>query len=159
MLQSLSDIQSLCRKYRARYKEYDAGYNDWGYPQLHQAYHFDTETSTFIMNIGDDDVMVKGAVPRIVEIIQKGGAIPYLFQAILHPSEHRGNTEAVLLWNDSDRSIVRQKITGQNFIVPTDHGRPNRLAYMTDDFAFIDQTIKNWNGLVKWVPVPIVSCY
>lgn len=149
-------IEDLCSVANARFLEFDAGYNDWGYPQLEYIYKMGPENGNYLMNIGDDDVMIEGAIPRILDIIDENGIQPYMFQAVLYPSPHRGNTEPVTLWNDSDRSLTRQRITGQNLILPN---IPHFMAPMVDDCSFIQQTIDNWRGLVKWVPVEIVSCY
>lgn len=149
-------IKDLCRVRNVRFYAYDAEYNDWGYPQLEYVYKMGARNGDYLMNIGDDDVMIDGVIPRILDIISENGIQPYMFQAVLYPSPHRGNTEPVTLWNDTDRSLTRQSITGQNLILPN---IPHFMAPMGDDCSFIQQTIANWRGLVKWVPVPIVDCY
>lgn len=151
---NFSDVQALCDKYYVTLIAHDAGYSDWGYPQLEHGYK-NVLWSEYIMNIGDDDVMIEGILPKMVDIINRIGISPYMFQAELHPSPHRGNTEPVILWNDSDRSLSRQTITGQNLLVPN---VPHMFGQMTDDCEFIQQTIKNW-GLVHWIPIVIARCY
>lgn len=156
----LDNVQALCNKYTdkgVRYREFNAGYNDWGYPQMYQAYTT-ADCEPFIMNIGDDDVMVPAITERIAQIVTRNGWHPYLFQAELFPSPHRGieKDTSVILWNDKDRSIKRQKVTGQNLVVPND---PSMMGLMTDDFEFIRQTIKKWDDNVLWVPVITCRCY
>jgi hypothetical protein len=153
---STNDLRDVCKNYRALHLSYNSGYHDWGYPQLDYAYRYSVGRSEFIMNIGDDDVMVEGAIPDMLQIISHYGMIPYLFQAELHPSPHRGNTVPMPLWNDYDRSITRGKVTGQNFVVPN---IPALFGNMVDDFEFIRSTIERWHGTVKWVPLVTCRCY
>lgn len=152
---SKKEVSELCKQMNARVLVYDAGFNDWGYPQLEFGYK-NGGCENYIMNIGDDDVMVKGIVPEMMRIIERNGIQPYLFQAELWPSKNRGNTNPVILWNDSDRSIERSKVTGQNLVVPN---IPHLFGQMTDDFEFIRTTIERWHGLVQWVPLVTTRCF
>lgn len=150
-----AEIKDLCKEFMVDYVAYDAGYHDWGYPQLDYGYR-NGDCSAFIMNIGDDDVMVPDVLPKMVDIIQHNGVQPYMFQSILFPSPHRGNRDPVVLWNDESRDIVRKSVTGQNLVVPN---IPHLFGQMTDDFVFIKTTIERWHGLVKWIPLPTCWCY
>lgn len=152
---SRAQIKMLCEKYGAEFLEYNAGYNDWGYHQLEYGYS-QCNWTEYIMNIGDDDILVENVLIPMTKIMNHNGLHPYMFQALLHPSAHRGNTAPVTLWNDSDRSLARQTITGQNLVAPN---IPKLWGHMADDCEFIQQTIANWKGLVMWVPLTIVECY
>lgn len=154
---SFEELYMLCKRYGAHYSQWSDHYNDWGYPQLNFIYKRQyAQNSLFIINIGDDDVMIPDAISKMTDIIQENGIMPYLFQAVLHPSAHRGNTEPITLWNDEDRSIERKKVTGQNLVIPY---IPHMMGEMVDDFVFIKTTIERWHGVVKWIPVPIVECF
>lgn len=149
------EVRELVSGFGFKYDEYDAGFHDWGYPQLNYGY-LDPLNEMFIMNMGDDDIIIPENITRLLKIVNDNGVQPYMFQAILYPSPHRGNQVPMPLWNDSCRSIVRSKVTGQNLIVPK---IPHLFGNMTDDFEFIRQTIDAWNGNVQWVPLPIVECH
>lgn len=149
------EVANHCDKRRQTFYKYDAGYSDWGYPQLDYAYRQKAK-SHFIMNIGDDDVLAPNAFDNMMSIIKIHGIKPYMFQATLFPSPHRGNREPVTIWNDSDRSLARQTITGQNLLVPN---IPHLFGQMSDDCEFIQSTIENWRGVVQWVPIVTSWCY
>ena len=110
----------------------------------------------FVMNIGDDDIMIPNILPRLLDLIYRYGEQPYMFQAILNPSPHRGNRNPIVLWNDEQREIERKAVTGQNLIIPSN---PYYMGDMTDDFIFIKTTIENYDGLVKWIPLVVCECY
>lgn len=152
------EVSILCSEEYVEFTYHDAGYNDWGYPQLEEIYKRSAISSEvmFWMNMGDDDQMIGGIIPKIVDIINRYGVQPYMFQAELYPSTHRGNEEPVILWNDEDRSITRKKVTGQNLIVPN---IPHLMGNWIDDFEFIKGTIDKWHGLVKWIPIVTCRCY
>lgn len=158
----LNAIEKLCTNYSAEFLHHNAHYHDWGYPQLEAAYRTIclSDPNSFIMNIGDDDMMLPGAFGRILDIVSVSPrrVQPYMFQAILHASPNRGIPagESVILWNDLDRSIVRSKVTGQNLLCPANL---ERLGSWSDDFNFIKETIDLWNGRVKWVPVTVCECH
>jgi hypothetical protein len=134
----------------------DIGYSDWGYPQMEYVYKHRDENGLYIMNIGDDDVMIEGIIPKMVEVLANNPLRPYMFQAELHPSSHRGNTETVTIWNDECRSIVRGNVTGQNLVVPN---IPQFMGHMTDDYEFIRQTAEKWDYNVGWIPLVTCKCY
>lgn len=149
------EVIDECAEFDVRSVYYNAGYSDWGYPQLEYGYLMG-DCHSFIMNIGDDDVLVEDVFDKVMVVTESNGIKPYLFQAELHPSPHRGNKEPVLLWNDHDRSITRGKVTGQNLVVPN---IPHLFGRMVDDFEFIRATIERWHGLVQWVPIVTSRCY
>lgn len=151
------NISQLCVANGARYIQFDAGYNDWGYPQMRYVYTAENIISTdYIMNIGDDDVMTPGSIQEMENIMKIGGWTAYMFQARLYPSPHRGNTHPVIIWNDSCREPLRQLVTGQNLVVPNS---PPMMGNMIDDFVFIRDTLEKWKGRDIWVPVVTVDCY
>src|SRR5688572_27771981 len=80
-----AQVSSLRNKYNIDVVGYDAGYSDWGYPQLRYGYHNLVQHSEYIMNIGDDDVMVEGIIPKMLKVINANGIKPYMFQAELWP--------------------------------------------------------------------------
>lgn len=147
------EIQDMCFG-RATYYKYNSIINDYGYPQIWYGYQ-QAETE-YIMNLGDDDVMIEGVYEKIHEVINSRTMHPLLFQVRLHPSPTRGNRVPVILWNDQDRSITRGKITSQNMLVPN---IPQLMGNMWDDYEFIRSTIEKWHGTVTWVPTVIADCY
>lgn len=152
----LLEIERLCRTYNVIIRQYSSGYHDWGYPQLDYVYKTEPFLSDFVMNIGDDDEIISGAFDKMKTVLDKNGLRPYMFQAILYPSSHRGNTEPVTLWNDENRTIERKFVTGQNLVVPT---IPCLMGQWADDFVFIQETIEKWHGEVTWCPIPTVECH
>lgn len=152
----LIEIERLCRKYQVTIRQHDAGFHDWGYPQLEYVYKTEEFLSDFVMNIGDDDEIIPGAFDKMIKVLNKSGLHPYMFQAILYPSPNRGNEEPVTLWNDENRTIERKFVTGQNLVVPT---IPWLMGRWIDDFVFIKETVERWHGGVSWVPIPTVECH
>lgn len=151
---SPTEVCELATIYGFNYAELDVGYHDWGYPQIDYGYTC-VNTEFYLMNMGDDDVMIRGMGKKILEVLNSNPISPFMFQAVLHPSPHRGNTHPIILWNDHDRSIIRQRVTGQNLIVPKIH---QLMGNMVDDFEFIRQTLDKWTTAI-WVPVSIVECF
>lgn len=150
-----TELRSLCARLGVTLFTHDTGYSDWGYHQIGYGYN-NINFSEYIMNIGDDDEMVSGIIPKMMKIINQNGIHPYLFQAELYPSPNRGNIVPITLWNDEDRSIERQKVTGQNLVIPN---IPHLFGQMTDDFEFIKHTIARWHGIVQWIPLVTCRCY
>lgn len=151
------NIEELCDKYKAWVLEFDAKYHDWGYPQL-EFFYLNRARSTYIWNIGDDDTVPPNTFTRILDILKANGTNhPYMFQAALFSSPHRGIPagEYRIVWDDSDRSITRQKITGQNLLCLNDK---YTMGHWVDDFEFMRQTLEQYNH-VQWVPVVIAECY
>lgn len=154
----INNVVKLCNKHYVDWITFEHPYSDWGYPGMEYVYKHRQENGLYIMNIGDDDVFVEDTIPQLVNIFASSGALlqPYMVQAELHPSPHRGNQVPVVLWNDSCRSLERGKVTGQNLIVPN---IPHLMGNMADDFEFIRQTIKKWDYNVTWVPKVFTRCY
>jgi hypothetical protein len=134
----------------------NADIHDWGYPQMEYIYHHREDNGLYIMNIGDDDVMVNGIIPKMVDILANSPLRPYMFQAELHPSPQRAIPHPITLWNDSCRSIIRSRVTGQNLVVPN---IPQFMGHMTDDYEFIRQTAEKWDYNVGWIPLITCKCY
>lgn len=150
----LMDVAALCRDECAIYLEHDAGRHNWGYPQLN--YGYERAQGAYLLNIGDDDVMVPGAPRAITRAIGDVGSGPILFRAELHPSPNRGDQRVpVVLWSDVG-DLRRGRVTGQNLCTPND---PSRLAQFPDDFTQMVDTIDRWGGLVTWRSEIIVRMY
>jgi hypothetical protein len=150
----LMDVRALCLKERVTYLELDAGWHDWGYPQLQ--YGYDLALGDWIMNIGDDDVYEPGAFEVIRTAVARLTPIaPMLFRALMHPSKSRPCGDPLLLWRVRGQ-IVRGTVTGQNLVAPN---VPAKLGTWVDDFEHLRQTVNLWDGLVEWRDEVIARCY
>jgi glycosyltransferase involved in cell wall biosynthesis len=150
---STEDIRDLCARYGAKYLSYNAHTSNWGYPQLNVGYL--AASGDYILNIGDDDIYEKGAFALIQQILSSAEYVhPHMFQAILHPSPHRGNLSPVVLWEKPE--LIRSRVTGQNFACPN---RLGRVGFWWDDFCQMEATINLWHGEVTWVNKIIAQCY
>jgi hypothetical protein len=149
----LMDVVAVCREYGAAYTEHDAGYHDWGYPQLRRGY--EAAQGAYVLNCGDDDVYVPGALPMIKRALEEVGEGPVMFRAELHPSPNRGHTGApMLVW--TDRRLEEGIITGQNLATPN---VPGRIGGWSNDWKHALETVALWGGLVHWRDEIIVRCY
>lgn len=149
----LPNIQSAAREYRARYLEVDAGFHDWGSPQLQAGYAL--AEGQWIMNCGDDDVYEPLAFPTIERAIDSlTEPVPLMFRTVLHPAPQRGTTVPVVLWHTPE--ITRGLITGQCFAVPN---VPEKLGRWVDDVTFMAETVEAWGGNVGWRTEVISQCY
>jgi hypothetical protein len=150
----LMDVQALCQEERVTYLELDAGWHDWGYPQLQ--YGYDLALGDYIMNIGDDDVYEPGAFEVIRNAVDElPSARPLLFRALMHPSVSRPCGNPLLLWGQ--RGLIRRsRVTGQNLIAPN---VPAKLGRWIDDYIHLADTINAWDGLVEWRDEVICKCY
>jgi hypothetical protein len=150
----LMDVQALCQEERVTYLELDAGWHDWGYPQLQ--YGYDLALGDYVMNIGDDDVYEPGAFEVIRNAIDElPSTRPLLFRALMHPSVSRPCGDPLLLWRLRGQ-IVRGTVTGQNLVAPN---VPAKLGTWVDDFIHLEQTVNAWDGLVEWRDEVIAKCY
>jgi hypothetical protein len=148
------DVKWMCEQYHVTYLEFDAGWHDWGYPQLQ--YGYDLALGDYIMNIGDDDVYEPGAFTVIRQAIAElPSARPLLFRALMHPSVSRPCGDPLLLWRLRGQ-IVRGTVTGQNLIAPN---VPALLGCWVDDFHHLAETVNLWDGLVEWRDEVIARCY
>lgn len=154
---NLGVVERLCEEYFVDYIEVDRPYSDWGYPQMEYIYKNRDENGLYIMNIGDDDIMVHGIIPKMWEILKDAPLLPHMFQAELFPSPNRGIEEGAfdIIWNDRERTVVRGAVTGQNLVVPN---IPHLMGNMIDDFEFIRQTLDKWGHSI-WVPLVTCQCY
>ena len=148
----LMDVEAVCREYGVFYLEHDAGYHDWGYPQLR--YGYEMAQGTYILNCGDDDVYTPGALPAIQRALEETGEGPVMFRAEMHPSPNRGNGLPVLLW--SDRRLAEKIITGQNLATPN---VPGRIGGWSNDWKHALETVALWGGLVHWREEVICRCH
>lgn len=149
----LMDVRAVCREYDVTYREHDAGYHDWGYPQL--AYGYGRAVGTFICNIGDDDVYVPGALPAILRALEETGEGPVMFRAEMYPSPNRGHVGGpTVVW--SERRLAEQLITGQNLATPNE---PGRIGGWPNDWKHALETVALWGGLVHWREEIICRCY
>lgn len=148
----ISDPLRLAHEYACMWAEHDAGYHDWGYPQLR--YGYERAQGRYILNCGDDDVYVAGAIPAILAALRETGEGPVMFRAEMHPSPNRGNREPVVLW--SEKRLVEQVITGQNLATPN---VPGRIGGWACDWMHALETVSLWGGLVHWREELIVRCY
>lgn len=149
----LMDVEALCREYGVTYLEHDAGYHDWGYPQLRRGY--EVAQGAYIMNVGDDDVYVPGALPASLNAIEEVGEGPIMFRAEMHPSPNRGHRGApMLVW--TERRLEEGIITGQNLVTPN---VPGRIGGWSCDWKHALETVALWGGLVHWRDEIIARCY
>lgn len=148
----LLDVRAVCHTYGVTYLEHDAGYHDWGYPQLR--YGYERATGAYILNIGDDDIYVPGAFKAMQAAIEASPPGPVMFRAELHPSPHRGNTAPVLVW--SERRLEEGIITGQNLATPNVTGK---IGGWTNDWKHCLETVALWDGAVTWRDETICRCY
>lgn len=149
----LMDVEAVCNEYRVSYVEHDAGYHDWGYCQLRRGY--EVARGRYIMNCGDDDIYVEGALPAILRAIEETGEGPLMFRAEMHPSPNRGHRGApVVLW--SEKRLEEQIITGQNLATPN---VPGRIGGWANDWKHALETVALWDGLVHWRDEIVVRCY
>ena len=150
----LMDVEGLCHLAGVTYLEHDAGYHDWGYPQLQVGY--ERAQGDYILNIGDDDVYETGAFTVIRQAIAElDSPRPLLFRALMHPSVSRPCGNPLLLWGQRGL-IKRGRVTGQNLIAPN---VLERLGTWVDDFIHLEQTVNLWGGLVEWRDECIARCY
>lgn len=150
-----SDVRSLAKRYGAAYHEVDAGFHDWGSPQLQHGYG--VATGDFIQNMGDDDVMEPFAFETMKRAIDSLDAmVPLMFRTVLHPSPVRGNTVPVVLWHHPE--LVDKAITGQCFVIPNDEAKIGSWSILVD-FGFITDTVRLWDGRVEWRTEVISQCY
>lgn len=151
----IQDVKSLAESFEAHYTEHDAGYHDWGYPQL--GYGYAHAEGRYIMNFGDDDIWLPGAFDTIrLAIGSQDRQRPLMFKAELQPSPHRGDQRVpVVLWSDRE-DYRRGRITGQNLCAPN---VPGRLGRWGDDFSHTIETINSWDGRVDWIDSVICRCY
>jgi glycosyltransferase involved in cell wall biosynthesis len=148
----LMDVRAACRAEGVTYLEHDAGYHDWGYPGLR--YGYEQASGSHILNIGDDDAYIPGALPAIMAAIEEVGEGPVMFRAEMHPSPNRGNGRPVVLW--SQQRLEEQVITGQNLATPN---VPGRIGGWSNDWKHALETVALWGGLVHWREEIIVRCY
>jgi glycosyltransferase involved in cell wall biosynthesis len=148
-------VRSIAAELQADYAEHDAGYHDWGYPQLD--YGYKRASGRYIMNIGDDDIWLPGAYGAIrLALGQQLSPRPLMFKAELQPSPNRGDQRVpVVLWSDR-RDLRRGRITGQNLCAPNVQ---SKLGRWTDDFSHTIETINLWNVGVDWIDAVICRCY
>lgn len=149
----LSDVRSVAQQYGVEYLEHDAGYHDWGYPQLR--YGYEKGAGDFLLNVGDDDVSVPGALPAILNALEEVGEGPVMFRAEMHPSPNRGHTGApMLVW--TERRLEEGVITGQNLATPN---VPGKIGGWSNDWKHAFETVALWDGRVAWREETIVRCY
>lgn len=149
----LMDVRALCRDYHVDYTEHDAGYHDWGYCQLR--YGYERAQGAYVLNCGDDDVYVPGALPAIHRALEETGEGPVMFRAEMHPSPHRGHRGApMLVW--TEKRLEEGVITGQNLATPN---VPGRIGGWSNDWKHAFETVALWGGLVHWREETIVRCY
>jgi hypothetical protein len=149
----LMDVQGACRQADVTYLEHDAGYHDWGYPQLRRGYEI--ATGAYILNCGDDDVYVPGALPAIIRALDEVGEGPVMFRAELHPSPNRGHTgRPMLVW--TEQRLEEGIITGQNLATPN---VPGRIGGWACDWKHAFETVALWGGQVTWREEVICRCY
>lgn len=148
----LTDVRLHCLDDGVTYVEHDAGYHDWGYPQLRRGYEL--AQGAYILNCGDDDVYVPGALPAILNAIEETGEGPLMFRAEMHPSPNRGHRRPVVLW--SERRLAEQVITGQNLATPN---VPGRIGGWANDWKHALETVALWGGRVHWREETIARCY
>jgi hypothetical protein len=149
----MAELGDVCREWGVTYVEHDAGYHDWGYPQLRRGYEL--AQGAYVLNAGDDDVYVPGALPAILNALEETGEGPVMFRAEMHPSPNRGHKGApMLVW--TDRRLEEGVITGQNLATPN---VPGRIGGWASDWKHAFETVALWGGLVHWREETIVRCY
>lgn len=146
------NVADVCRAEGVTYLEHDAGYHDWGYPQL--AYGYANASGSHIMNYGDDDVYLPGAFTAIRAAIDKVGPGPVMFRAAMYPSPNRGNTIPVVLW--SEKRLAEKVITGQNLATPN---VPGKIGGWSNDWKHALETVALWDGCVHWREEIICRCF
>lgn len=148
-------IHAEAATFGARYLEVDAGFHDWGSPQLQAGYA--AAEGEYILNCGDDDVYEPFALETIKRAIDSIAApVPMMFRTVLHPAPQRGNDHPVVLWADPE--LRNRNITGQCFVIPNDQSKIGRWDILVD-FGFITSTIDLWGGQVAWRTEIISQCY
>lgn len=153
--ESLRLIEGTARSCGARYTEVDAGFHDWGSPQLQEGYRL--AEGEYILNCGDDDIFEPLAFETIKRAIDSLAApVPMMFRTALHPSPVRGNTNIAVLWQYPE--LTNRNITGQNLVIPNVPEKIGRWDILVD-FGFITSTIDLWGGQVAWRTEIISQCY
>jgi hypothetical protein len=146
-------IMDSCWSFGMASLAHDAGYHDWGYPQLRRGYEL--AQGAYVLNAGDDDVYVPGALPAILNALEETGEGPVMFRAEMHPSPNRGHKGApMLVW--TDRRLEEGVITGQNLATPN---VPGRIGGWACDWKHAFETVALWGGLVHWREEVIARCY
>lgn len=149
----LSDVRAVCREYGVKYREHDAGYHDWGYPQLRRGYEL--AQGAYVLNAGDDDIYRPGALPAIQRALSETGEGPVMFRAEMYPSPNRGHKGApMLVW--TEQRLEEQAITGQNLATPN---VPGRIGGWACDWKHALETVALWGGICHWQSNIIVECY
>lgn len=148
-------IRHMAKAWGAEYASLNAGYHDWGSPQLQLGYEL--ARGEYILNCGDDDVYEPLAFETIKRAIDSLEApCPMMFRTALHPSPVRGNTNIAVLWQYP--TLTNRNITGQCFVIPNDQARIGRWNILVD-FGFITSTVELWGGQVAWRTEIISQCY
>ncbi len=150
-----SAINREASQWEARYFEVDAGFHDWGSPQLQRGYA--EAEGAYIMNCGDDDIYEPLAFLTMRRaIVEVGEDVPLMFRTVLHPSPVRGNTQPIVLWQHP--TLTNRNITGQCLLLPNVQARIGRWDILVD-FGFITSTVDLWDGRVEWRTEVISQCY
>lgn len=148
-------IKGAAQAYGARYLELDAGFHDWGSPQLQLGYA--EAQGEYILNCGDDDIYEPLAFETIKRAIDELAApVPMMFRTVLHPAPQRGNEVPVVLWHHPE--LVNRNITGQCLVLPNVQEKIGRWDILVD-FGFITSTVELWGGQVAWRTEVISQCY
>ena len=144
----------ISESYGARFLVFDAGRHDTGSPQI--ALGVSVARGRHLLVPGDDDVYVEGAFTVMQRAIgEQEQPRPLMFKVRLHPAPQRGSqTEPVILWQE--RQLVRGRVTGQSFVCPND---PSRLGTWVDDFTFMTETVRKYDGAVDWRDELTMECW
>jgi glycosyltransferase involved in cell wall biosynthesis len=155
---TLENIQVEAKVYGARFIGVDAGFHDWGSPQLQAGYA--AAEGEWILNCGDDDIFEPFAFETIKRAIdQLAAPVPLMFRTALHPTwpdPRRGNRNITVLWQAPE--LIDRNITGQCFVIPNDQSKIGRWDILVD-FGFITSTVELWDGQVEWRTEVISQCY
>jgi hypothetical protein len=144
----------ISESYGAKFLAFDAGRHDTGSPQI--ALGVSVARGRHLLVPGDADVYTEGAFHVMQRAIgEQDSPHPLMFKVRLHPAPQRGDqTEPVVLWQE--RQFARGRVTGQSFVCPND---PMHLGTWVDDFTFMTETVRKYDGACDWRDELTMECW